>query len=397
MQKLEKELYIKHAKRLGAILDEKSSFIPYLKRSDFNAVIKNQLNILSACEKLFPKIDLDSKLTAKSLVKQFNKLTTEKFKIDENFKYEDQTDLIDGINYLFTFCNNMFKVNLDDLTAGKNITATDPKIDLKARPEMDQEGPKFNSNFAFAGMASAASATPYENPYLLSKAYAKLTDDMKQGKFYRFKTQPKIIPIVKWISTIATMLLVVALLLASVFGFMMEGLEVVSGETSGPIRWVMNSVFYLIVAGFGAYPLVVLMKTLVGKNAKNPNFKYYFNWGFVMIFLAMVFLFCIMDTISVWTQIDSVVTTSGVHYIGYLGVKYLLIICLSLVGVNLVPMIIGAVNNPKPDPEAIERKIREYVDLFSNEIGTNPVPPKADVQKPTDVKPSKPKEDSKKK
>ncbi|MCQ3914575.1 MAG: hypothetical protein MJ201_02040 [Mycoplasmoidaceae bacterium] len=197
MKKLEKDLYIKHAKRMYAIIDEKSTFASFLTRPDFNNVLKNQLNVLFACEKLFTKVDLEAKYTAKSLVKNFNKLTKDKFKIDENFKYEDETDLIDAINYLYTFCNNMFKVNLDDLVAGKNITATDPKIDLRAKPSFDDEGAKVNPNFAFAGAGIPLAATPYENPYLLGKAYAKLNDDMKQGKFYRYKTQPRIIPIVK--------------------------------------------------------------------------------------------------------------------------------------------------------------------------------------------------------
>ncbi|MCQ3915674.1 MAG: hypothetical protein MJ195_02955 [Mycoplasmoidaceae bacterium] len=73
------------------------------------------------------------------------------------------------------------------------------------------------------------------------------------------------------------------------------------------------------------------------------------------------------------------------------------IVILSLLALLLIPMIIGSIFNPKPDPDAIEKKIREYVDLFSAEAGTNPVPPKTDVQKPTDVKPSKTKDDKKKK
>ncbi|MCQ3915676.1 MAG: hypothetical protein MJ195_02965 [Mycoplasmoidaceae bacterium] len=136
-------------------------------------------------------------MTSKALTKQFNKATKETFKINEKFKYDDQTDLIDAINYLVTFCNNMFKVNLDDLVSGKNVTATDPKIDLRAKPDMDDEGPRMNRNFAFAAGGIPLASTPYENPYLVGKAYAKLTDDMKQGKFYQYKTKPKIILIVK--------------------------------------------------------------------------------------------------------------------------------------------------------------------------------------------------------
>ncbi|MCQ2956454.1 MAG: hypothetical protein MJ233_00895 [Mycoplasmoidaceae bacterium] len=69
----------------------------------------------------------------------------------------------------------------------------------------------------------------------------------------------------------------------------------------------------------------------------------------------------------------------------------------SVIGANIIPVVVGSICNPKADPAAIEKKIKEYVDLFSAESGQNPVPPKADVQKPTEVKDPKDKKDSKKK
>ena len=74
--KLDKDLYIKHAKRLQAIINDKSTFLNFLNRSDFNSVLKTQLNVLFACEKLFPNEKVDDKFKAKELVNVFNKLNT---------------------------------------------------------------------------------------------------------------------------------------------------------------------------------------------------------------------------------------------------------------------------------------------------------------------------------
>ncbi|MCQ3914573.1 MAG: hypothetical protein MJ201_02030 [Mycoplasmoidaceae bacterium] len=65
------------------------------------------------------------------------------------------------------------------------------------------------------------------------------------------------------------------------------------------------------------------------------------------------------------------------------------LVACGLIGLNIIPIILGSIFNPKPDPVAVDKKIKEYIDLFSAESGQSPVPPKADVQKPTDVKETK--------
>lgn len=387
MTKLDKDLYIKHAKRLQAIINEKSTFVNFLKREDFNSVLKTQLNVLFVCEKLFPKEKLDAIYQSKHLVKIFNKLTDGSFVINEKYSYEDEADLIDQINYLYTFCNNMFKVNLDDLVSGKNITATDPKIDLRAKADMGDEGPKMSPNFAFAGGIPLAS-TPYENPYLIGKAYAKLSDDMKAGRFYRFKTQPRIIPIIKWVSVILMMLLALGLLLTAVFAFMADQLTIKIDSEQGSLGGIASGIIYIIVAGFCVYPIIMIMKTLVGQHSKNLNLKYHFTWGFIVVTIVLAFMTVMLDMNKtvLLERNATIVSTSGMAYIGYLGWKAMFIACCSLVGLNIIPIVIGSIFNPKPDPEIVERKIREYIDLFSSESGQSPVPPKADVQKPKDVK-----------
>ena len=385
MKKLEKDLYIKHAKRMNAIIDEKSTFAPFLTRADFKDVIKNELNVLAACEKLFPKTSSVGS-SAKVLAITFNKITKDNFEINPKFKYDDETDLIDQINYLSTFCNNMFKVNLDDLVEGKKVTATDPHIDLRAKPEFDDQTPRMNRNFAFAAGIPLA-ATPYENPYLIGKAYAKLNDDINHGSFYRFKTKPKIIPIVKYISCILSIIMILALLTCAVLAFIATGLEIKDGDETGNINYIMNGIFYIVAGGFGIYPLVMTLTKL-----NNPNKKYFFNWGFVLMFIILSILFTMMDLIPIWLNWDDVIlptTVSSSSYKAFEGLKYLLLVTTCVSGAGIIPIIIGAVCNPKPDPEAIDKKIKEYIDLFSSEVGQAPVPPQADVQKPAEVKDSK--------
>lgn len=390
MNKLGKDLYIQHSKRLKAIVNEQSTFAPFLTRPDFKEVIKTELNVLAACEKLFPKVTIPTGNSANSLALVFNKITKENFETSK-YKYDDEADLIDQINYLVTFCNNMFKVQLDDLVSGKKVTATDPHIDLKAKPEFDDQTPRMNPNLAFAGGIPLA-ATPYENPYLLGKAYAKLNDDISKGAFYRYKTKPKAIVIAKQIAFVVSILVIIALFVSAILAFIATGLEIKGDESTNPqINYIMNGIFYLVAGGFGIYPLVI-----TSPFQKNPNKKYFFNWGFLLMFVILALLFTMMDLIPIWIGWEDAIlpeTVGSMHYNAFLGLKYSLLLTTILSGLTLIPVIIGGVCNPKPDPEAVERKVREYVDLFSGEMGSAPVPPKADVQEPASVK--VPKKDTK--
>lgn len=398
MKKLDKELYIKHAKRLSAIIDEKSTFAAFLTRPDFNNVIKTELNVLNACEKLFPKIDLEAKYSSKALVKNFNKLTNDKYTIDENYKYDDETDLIDSINYLFTFCNNMFKVNLDDLVGGKQITATDPKIDLRAKASFDDDSARMNSNFAFAGAGIPLASTPYENPYLLGKAYAKLNDDMKTGKFYRYKTKPEIMPTIKLASCILMCMLSLALIIMAVFAFIANGLQFNVDGKATSLSTVSYGVVYVLLAGFVVYPIVITMKTIVGRSSANLNLKYHYAWGFTVAMLVLSFIMVMLDLKWTWLcPFDVDPSSTSLALLGYQGWKITFLVCCGLIALNIIPVIIGSIINPKPDPVAVEKKIKEYVDMFAGDMPSNGVPPKADVQKPKDVKKTKTKESSKKK
>lgn len=392
MKKLEKELYEKHAKRLEAIININSTFVPYLKRPDFNNAIKTQLNILAICEKKFPKAKLAKKYSSQALVDTLNQITKDTFQVNPNYKYEDDTDLIDSINYLYTFCNNMFRVNLDDLVAGKQITATDPKIDLRAKAEWDDEGKKISPNFAFAGGIPLAS-TPYENPYFVGKAYAKLTDDMKQGKFYRFTSKPKIVLIAKWIIAALMVLSVLALITTSVLAFMAADLKLQNAEgemrTMNDAGAIGSGVLYIFVALFSIYPIYILLRGLLSKNL---NTKYYFSSGLIITFIILTAIIIMPDMRITWLLEKTgfqITEKAGQAYVAFIGWKIMYVVTLGIIGASIIPMVLASIMNPKPDTAAVDAKIKEYIDMFTAESVQSPVPPSADKQTPQEDKKTK--------
>ena len=73
------------------------------------------------------------------------------------------------------------------------------------------------------------------------------------------------------------MLLATGLILSSVFAFMADQLSITDGKDVGKLGGIASGIIYIIVAGFCAYPITMIMKTLVGKTSKNLNLKYHFS------------------------------------------------------------------------------------------------------------------------
>lgn len=397
MNSLDKDLYKQHAKRLQAILKSDSALAPYITRPVFAELLEKELNVLALLEKRFEKDILEDKCTVKLLVPAFNTLAKKEFKIDTNFKVEDDADLIDTINYLSTFCKNIFKVDLDDLVKGKKVQATAPNINFKSEQDVQVDP----SQADFAGMAAmggmAMAGNPYENPYFTGQAYAKLQQDAAKGTFYKYSTKPRIIPIVKKISLVLIAIAVLSLIVTSVFAFMTNGLairSVTDPTKTGTIGGVASGVLYILFAGVGVYAFYYNLRSLI---KKNPNDVYYFSWPILIAFVLCSLIIVLPDMRLTWLLPSDVeiTQTSGAHYIGYMAWKYGYIVCCVFCGLLIVPTIIGAVFNPKPDQNAIESKLREYVDHFTRMVPPSPSKP-MDVQKPVDVKPTdKKKTDSK--
>lgn len=392
--KLDKELYTQHAKRLAAILNEKSSFAKFVNRPDFSSIIKTELNLLSYLEKKFADVKLDAQYSSKTLVENFNKLTKADFKLDPNFKVTDDGDVLDSINYLVTFCKNIFKVDLDDLVAGKNVAAEAPSISFKSQPEAEEEAAS-----AFAGAGIPLSGSIYENPFMMGKAYAKLNEEVKNGNVYTYKTKPKMIPIIKKVS-IALMLLTCLIAIAvGIAAFCANGMTanvIVDSKTETQhLSSITVGIMYLLLAGIGAFCASRQIISIVGtkKVKPNDNTKYVYEWQSVLIFVLCMLFVSLLDIRLVWaTGFDPI--NDGMHYAAYMTFRWLWVALIASIVINIVPLVIGAVSNPKPDKELVERKLKEYCDAAAASTGfAQPAQPTAEFQKPVEaVKPEEKKQ-----
>jgi len=388
--KLDKELYTKHAKRLSAILNEKSTFVPYLAKADFVKVLSNSLNTLYAVEKKLTNVELAAKYSTKNLVKEFNKLGKNTFKIDEKFKYDDESDLIDNINYLHMYCKNIFKVDLDDLVEGKDVKASNPKVELRSRTDVE-DMPNLGVGMNMGEMGA------FGNPFVMGQAYAKVKQDMASGKLYTYSSKPKSVVIAKIISCVTISLAIIGLIVAAIFAIMSANYQVIYTKSGGGteqagLQWNATGagVMYILIACFGAYPLYLTIKGII---TKNDNLKYYFSWPWILIFIILALLFVMPDMRVTWllTADKDVKSQPAQAKMAFETWKIMYIVALSLIGLCVAPMVIGAVCNPKQNKGLIEKTLQQYANEMMGQYGS---PSATDVQKPVDVK--KPEKEDKK-
>jgi len=390
MEKLTKELYIKHAKRLASIVNATSPFAQYLNRTDFINILKLEINVLASLETKFPDDKLDAGLKASKIAADFASLSKTEYKLDEKFKYEDEDDYIDAINYLHTYCKNIYKVDIDELVEGKKVDVAAPDINLGADAHEDAAGAAAMGGMPFMGamgdMAGMPGMEGMVNPFAYANATARLNKEVKEGKVYQYTSKPKAVPIMKTILSVLLILIAVAFILSSVFAFITNGLAYDYEGKAKTANFVTNGVFYLITAGFAIYVAVTnIIQEVQGK--KNDNIKYSFTWFLYFGLLLLVFLIPLLDLRNTWIIKDVTITdTTFRKTVGLAGWKILLLIDVALGLLLLIPLIIGAVKAPKVNQEMLQNLISEYMKGFMPK--QTPSTNNVDVQKPVDVKPT---------
>jgi len=399
MSKLDKELYIKHAKRLGVIIDPTSPFAKYLTRQDFISGLKIQLNVLAVLEKKFKTARVDDNLKAESLAVKFAELSKTEFKLDDKFGYPEDDDYIDTINYLHTYCKNIFKVDLDDLVEGKKVELAQPEIHLGAEANADagagadaESGPNPYMGAAMGAMGGFPGMEGMMNPFAYGQATARLNENIKSGKVYQFNSKPKLIPIIKLILCIMVFLIVASFIVSSVFVFYTNGLSITWNGATQPsqLNTITDGIFYIITAGFGCY-VGVTEALQLARSKTNDNMKFSFSWFVYFGFLMLVFLIPLIDVRRTWAPAFSVNDPSVLkNTVGLAWWKILWIVDLALGGLMIIPLVIGAVKAPKVDSSKMEGLLKQYMDEYmsANQPRTGGTTGGADVQKPVDVKPT---------
>lgn len=171
-----KETYKKLANWIYCILHNNSINF-FASGKTFISLFEKELFFLSYLEKKYSKIvDLGNKFLTKSLIRDYNQKTNKNFVLPHETKID--LDSLDGeINYLFIYCRNVFKVDLNEL-AKSNLSFTKKTLEVNKTNH-------FSENFN------------QQNFGLFGNINAKILEQIKLGKIFVYNSRPKIIPILK--------------------------------------------------------------------------------------------------------------------------------------------------------------------------------------------------------
>ena len=313
------------------------NFFTHDKR--FISLFEKELFFLYCLEKKHSKnIDLGNKFLVKSLIQDYNQ------KIGKNFVLPlgtrvDLNNLDDEINYLFIYCRNVFKVDLNELAKNSNLSKQ-KTIEIDQANNLLENNNQQTFNFG-------------------NNTNMKILEQIKLGKIFIYTSRPKIIPILKKIFSLFLLINIFLIIFMIIISIRINGLYLGSDSTINT-QWNIINYFFLLFINVTFFlkfiPEVV--------NNQNDNTKYYFQWRSALLIFAINFFSFIYVDFNQFKEIENYDKSQledrflYLSLVSYWYVWFMIIIV--LIGIFLVIML--AIHyNPKKDIAMIRKLIEQQI------------------------------------
>jgi hypothetical protein len=207
-----------------------------------------QDNVLKVISIMFllSKSSKANKAIATALLNNFNTKIEKNLEYDKKLSYKNEGDMVDDINYLQVYVKNAFHYDIKNNKRIDNVDSSISNFNEKEKAIVNvMEGigtdNKVIANTFLAGF----------------DAQKKLSNDIKTGKIYIYKSRPKIIYATRIVLFFTNILFTISCVLLAISFFMLN-------DFSG-VMFVLMSLFF----GYEVYKDIGVFKT------KNPNFLYF--------------------------------------------------------------------------------------------------------------------------
>ncbi|GAA5414585.1 hypothetical protein [Ureaplasma ceti] len=234
---------------------------------------------------------------------------------DDASAFADDDSNLDAINYTDVFLNNLIGktvTEIGDSLKSESLEREQQEAikEEKAKAERVSEEEKAqddqNAGYSASNNPQSDEDVFERNGYSMhdvadqlvqQQAAYMLNRNIATGKVYAFVSKPKIIPIMKWLTT-AFMLLILAFSIAAFAVLMCTNNKLfiyapTSISSSGQITSNWQSVqlqtpfpFQLLMILF----IVIMVVSSMLRNNKNDNFKFRYSWGWMIFYVIMILL-----------------------------------------------------------------------------------------------------------
>jgi hypothetical protein len=238
------------------------------KSNRLQNVIEKQFNMLGYLE----RTNKTQTPQTKVFINKYNTLSGRKFQLDINVNYPDGENLEDEINYFPVYIQNIYKIDMEALAAGKEVKIISPSVEEKASEN------KFQNPFAsmFGGGANPfGNIAPDQNPLLITMAKQRIYKEMSEGRLYAYKTKPRVIPILRLVMCIVLLIGCVSNVILGLGMILSQGFG--GSESSNALS--TDSAMYFLFAIASLYYSYIAIAPFVAKNItkSNDNRKFYFD------------------------------------------------------------------------------------------------------------------------
>lgn len=356
---------IKNSKKLISDIDSNlkiifnsSTLLNKLKDETFEGVVLKQISILKFLEEKAKVKESDADLWLKKL----NDINGSKCEFEKT-EYSNQDDIIDDINYLSVYVQNMFKKPLSEFKKDDiKVNAVPTNNQSEQQQKVENTAPTMFPMFP-DGMNNQFSPTdnfqmwPAEMQMMVART--KLQQMVNTGEFYQYRSKPLIIKIIKYIISGVAIGLALLSILIGIFLLLSNGVEItVNGKTDNLATNYFTLISQIIYALLFLWIAYIFLKPL-----KNENQIYSYNkfFGYVML-IIIIYSFLSQISVSFLYQNVDIKTTTAQQKIGYHGFVVCNFIQVALFGVALIVDVLGLVFSPKPDIERINAKLVQIIE-----------------------------------
>lgn len=275
---------IESAKKNLEKLFSSSILLNKLNDNQFKELVIKQISILNYYE---GKNKSKKNNKANSFLKKLNEVNNNNYSLI-NIEYSKIEDAMDDVNYLKTFINNVYKIDIDSMDNSKddNVVKAEPIVNDSSR----QTSP-MNSNF-FGGMNMPMDGIfnqeMFQDQWYRKMAYDKYCSEVISGEFYEYKTKPLSVIIFKYLIAALILLFIVSIVVKIVFQILVSTIGVLGAEskiTSVSIFSFFSTfpdIIMILLMGFIFYRLI--------KPTKNDNIKYFFHWKSLILIFSIILI-----------------------------------------------------------------------------------------------------------
>lgn len=337
-----------------------------LNKESFYSLVLKQISILDLAEKKDKQ-----KSTSKKWLDKLNEINNSSLKLMD-VKKLTLNEMFDDLNYISIYIKNVFKLDLYTNQSTEDVQKIESKPMNSANNDNNTNPYNSAPYFGFDSQ-NFMNNNNLQEQFIQNLVVRRLMDEVNSGVFYRFKSKPKYIVILKYIigaisfifGLITLAKIIISIPIGSTLNYMMS-----DGKT-GKLNLVNWSLTFDILMVLGSW----LLSYSMFKITKNENLKYFFSWPSAMLIIVALMINSLLVGLvnnlpffqksDLWTapELNNAPTTINLFY-AYLYLTFV------LAGIVLLLFVVSFMTiwlNPKVDIERIKLKQEEiYKELKSS-------------------------------